>query len=202
MPAATAVVGMMLLARVAVGVGEIGPGAYCPLPEKGETPQCLEPAQKEYGGFFDALGPEPGPDADARLAEVESEVEKGAAGERAYLALTSLTYGYYRLAQQAAAEPGQDPLVVARLERWNGLLSRAYAVSPDDERYRQAVRQAAADIDDRVDVKLTCVDERSEPVACDSTEHVLRGFNAESERAGIRGALQRLIERFTDDEDS
>jgi hypothetical protein len=196
--AATGLVLMALvLPRAASGADEIGPGAYCPLPEKGEKPQCLAPAQQQYGGFFDALERSPGPETDAQLLEVESEVERGAASEHAYLALTSLSYGYYRLAQQAAAQPGQDPAVLARLERWNAVLARAYAASPRDARYRSALRQAATDIDRHVDVKLTCVDDQSEPVACDSTEHVLRGFNAESERSGIRGALQRLLERFS-----
>ena len=33
----------------------------------------------------------------------------GGASENAYLALSSLSYGYYRLAQRVAAEPGADP---------------------------------------------------------------------------------------------
>jgi hypothetical protein len=182
----------------ACGPGAATPGAYCPLPEKGEIPRCLEPAQKQYSKFFEAVDdPEAHPgDTDAHLAQVEDEVAKGAGSEHAYLALSSLAYGYYRLAQRAAASPGEDPAIVGRLERWNHLLAQAYAASPEDASYRRAVAQAAADIDRRVDVALTCVDARGEAVACDSTEHVLRGIDAASRRAGIRGALARILHRF------
>lgn len=194
---------MLSIPATALAGGEMGPGSYCPLPEKGEVSSCLAPAQAEYGEFFTALGDaEESDELDTSAAALESEVAKGASGERAYLALSSLSYGYYQLAQRAAATPGEDPQVVARLERWNALLSRAYDVSGDDERYRSAVREAATDIDARVDTRLSCRDAEGTSVACDSTEHVLRGINAESRRTGIRGALERMIERFTRGDDS
>ena len=193
--AALAALGCLLLAQgVSAASGERKVGAYCPLPEKGEIPRCLAPAQENYGDFFDALSA--GDPSAAQVAQVEAEVARGAAGADAYLALSSLSYGYFRLADRAAATPGEDPEIVARLERWNGLLARAYEASPDDDRYREAVRLAAADLHNRVDFPLSCSDARGEPIACNSTESVLRGFNAASERVGVRGALARMFERF------
>jgi hypothetical protein len=181
-------------ASAAAGSGASQPGAYCPLPEKGEAPRCLEPAQSQYGSFFAAV--EDGSAHDGRLAEVEGEVARGAAGEHAYLALSSLAYGYYRLAQQASASATESPDVVERLERWNRLLARAYDVSPDDAHYRDAVRLAATDINDRVELGLPCEDAQGNASECNSTESVLRGFNAASERVGIRGALERIVLRI------
>jgi len=174
------------------------PGAYCPLPAKGEEPRCLAPARENYGGFFAALD---GDTHETDLARVERDLEKGAAAPDAYLALSSLAYGYYRLAAKAAATPGGDPAIVRRLERWNALLAHAYASSAGDVRYRSALRSAAVDLEQRVDVELSCSDAGGERVACNSTEAVLRGFNDASERAGVRGALENLIRRlFPDDE--
>ena len=189
----------LLSAALAAGVPDpcradgAKPGSYCPLPEAGEVPQCLAPAQETYGDFFEAV--ERGPGDDGSLAAVESDVT-GDVGPRRYLALSSLAYGYYRLAQRAAATPGEDPRVVARLERWNGLLARAYSENEGDEGYRRAVRSAAEDLDTRVDVVLACSDARGEDTECNSTEAVLRGFNRASDQVGIRGALSRLIGRF------
>ena len=174
--------------------GEIGPGSYCPLPEKGEVPQCLDPAQQAYGGFFGAL--EEGDVDDARLAPVEAAVSRGAQGEHAYLALSSLAYGYYRLASRAAQGADSDPEVIERLARWNDLLANAYASSPEDAHYRAAVRQAAEDLHRRAPIRLPCRDARGADAACSSTESVLRGFNAASERVGLRGALERLMRRM------
>lgn len=173
--------------------GEVVPGAYCPLPERGELPRCLEPARREYSGFFDALDEgEPSP---AAVAALESDLARGGASERAYLALSSLAYGYYRLAQAAAASPGEDPTIVARLERWNELLASAYA-SSDDDAYRQAVRSAARDLHARSDIELRCADASGERVACQSTESVLRGLDQTSGEVGGRGAVQRLLQRL------
>ncbi|MGH0028566.1 MAG: hypothetical protein ACQGVC_02155 [Myxococcota bacterium] len=174
------------------------PGAYCPLPEKGEVPQCLSPAKDTYGAFFSALdeGGEQGFD------DVEQAVARGASEEQAYLALSSLTYGYYRLAQRAAAEEDVDPEIAARLSRWNDLLARAFEESPDDEPYRQAVRQAAQELSERAPVRVPCRDARGEESDCTSTENVLRGFNAASDEVGIRGALDRLMRRLFGDGDA
>lgn len=178
--------------------GEIKPGAYCPLPKKGEVPRCLAPAQAEYASFFTALDDPHATEEelDAGLGPVEQEMARGAGGERAYLALSSLTYGYYRLAQRTAATSHADPALLARLERWNELLARAYAGSADDPAYRSALHQAASEIDERVDVELRCLDAAGEAVPCDSTAQVLRGFNEASGRVGIRGALENVLGRF------
>lgn len=192
-------VGAVLFALLWAGSGPagaaegIGPGAYCPLPEKGEVPQCLLPAQDNYEDFFTALDGDAEPEA---LLDVETAVARGAEAEEAYLALTSLTYGYYRLAQRAAAHDETDPAIVARLSRWNDLLSAAYSKSADDDRYRAAVERAVAELQVKAPVTLPCRDAQGEEAACNSTEAVLRGFNAASEKAGIRGALERLMRRL------
>jgi hypothetical protein len=174
--------------------GEVGPGAYCPLPEAGEVPKCLDPAQETYGGFFGALEDEEVDEG--ALAPVEEAVVRGASDEHAYLALSSLTYGYYRLASRAAQGAAADPVVVERLARWNDLLSNAYAASPEDQAYRDAVRQAAEELHARAPITLPCRDARGDATDCHSTESVLRGFNAASERVGLRGALDRLMRRL------
>jgi hypothetical protein len=172
--------------------GEVAPGAYCPFPKPGETPTCMEPAKQEYGEFFSAV--DDGELSDDEAARVEAEVASGAAGDSPYLAISSLSYGYYRLAQQAAASPGADPAVAARLQRWNELLAAAYDTSADDPQYREAVEAAAQDLSERAPaVTLACADERGRSAECSSTEAVLRGFNRTQEAVGIRGALGRLL---------
>jgi hypothetical protein len=172
------------------------PGAYCPLPEKGEVPRCLDPAQQAYGSFFEALDRSDPESEDAALATVEEAVARGPEDARAYLALSSLSYGYYRLAQRAAASEGEDPEIARRLMRWNDLLARAYRMSPDDEPYRDAVREAARDLSVRAPVRLPCRDAEGQESECESTEDVLRGLGAASDEAGIRGALERLLRRI------
>jgi hypothetical protein len=174
--------------------GTPGPRVYCPLPEAGEVPACLDPAQQTYGEFFSALDAE-GVDADS-LAPVEDAVGRGSSSEHAYLALSSLTYGYYRLAARAASSGTADPEVVERLVRWNDLLANAYAESAEDPAYRAAVRQAAEELHARAPIALPCRDASGEAVACTSTERVLRGFNAASEDVGLRGALERVVRRL------
>ncbi len=180
------------------GAGDIAPGAYCPLPDRasreaGQKPRCLQPAGDRDGDFFQAV--ETGAPGDAAVAGVESDLAGAASSEQAYLALSSLAYGYYRLAQQAAATPREDSAIVARLERWNALLSGAYASSADP-RYREAVRRAARDLDEHSDVWIECVDAAGETVACRSTEALLRGLDQTSAQVGVRGALQRILQRL------
>lgn len=191
--AACCVVGVCLLASGAARAGGTGPGAYCPLPEKGEVRTCLAPAQETYADFFAALE---GDADDEALSGVEAAVARGAREERAYLALSSLAYGYYRLARRAAASDTTDPRVTSRLARWNDLLARAYRESPGDARYRAAVRQAAEDLSVRAPIRLPCRDDHGRPAACSSTESVLRGIDAARDEVGIRGALARVIRRF------
>jgi hypothetical protein len=186
---------------VAAGAGDVEPGAYCPLPEAGQTAQCLVPAKREYGEFFTAL--DEGDLSDADVARLERDVASGAAAETPYLAISSLSYGYYQLAQQAAANAGEDPVVVARLQRWNQLLAQAFDTSAKNPDYREAVQAAALDLQQHAPgVRLECLDERGDTTTCDSTEAVLRGFNHAGEQVGIRGALDRLIHRMLGGRDS
>jgi hypothetical protein len=172
----------------------VGPGAYCPLPEPGQKPACLEPARAQYAKFFEALGADRLDDANA--AQLEADLAAGADSERAYLALSSLAWGYYWMAERAARAPHTPPEVQARLERWNELLAAAYAASPGDAAYRAALREAAADVHRRAaPLDLNCLDERGAPARCDSTEAVLRTLSHERDRSGIRGTLRSLVER-------
>jgi hypothetical protein len=201
-----AIAGAILLAFTlelpfAFGSDEIQPGAYCPFPQEGETRECLDPAEDAYAEFFSALAAGDLSDEDA--ARLERDVASGPSSEAPYLAISSLSYGYYRLAQRAATNPDEDPAVVARLQRWNELLAQAYDVSADDPSYRAAVREAALDLERRgPQVKLHCVDERGRRTECNSTEAVLRGFNRAEEKIGIRGALGRLLRRMMGGSDS
>jgi hypothetical protein len=200
-----AIAGAILLplalgAPLAFGAQEIKPGAYCPFPQKGETPRCLEPAQDQYAEFFAALAA--GEVSDQDVVNLERDVASGAWSETPYLAISSLSYGYYQLAQRAAANPDEDPAVAARLQRWNELLVRAYDISGDDPSFREAVREAALDLERRGPrVTLDCVDERGRTTECNSTEAVLRGINQAEEKIGIRGALGRLIQRVMGGDD-
>jgi len=162
------------------------PGAYCPLPKKGEVPQCLAEAEEAYGGFF--LGVREG-DVDEDAAE---QVEAGVRGGRVD-ALSSLSYGYFMLARaQSTGEP--DPERQARLERWNQILADAYANADDDPRYRAAVREAAVDINANVPaLGLRCTDEQGRETKCDSTEAVVRAIDLRRQQTGLRGALTRLL---------
>jgi len=190
-----ALVALVLAARASLGAEAVAHGAYCPFPKAGEIPQCLEPAKREYQEFFTAVDADGVTDAD--VSRLERDVAAGAASKTPYLAISSLSYGYFRLAQRAAARPDEDPAVVARLERWNALLAQAYASSERDPDYRAAVREAAQDLHERAPrVALECLDPGGGVTKCDSTAAVLRGFNRAGEQVGIRGALGRLIERI------
>jgi hypothetical protein len=197
--AASALLASILLPAPAPGSDSIQPGAYCPLPRAGEVPECLQPAREEYDDFFAAV--DLGQVDEAESAQVEAVVAGGGASENAYLALSSLSYGYYRLAQRVAASPGADPAASARLKRWNALLARAYETSADDPRYREAVHAAVSDLHQRTQARVGCADAQGQPAKCDSTEAVLRGFDAAASEVGIRGALQRLLERILGPED-
>lgn len=185
-------------AFAARGAGDVAPGAYCPLPKAGEVPECLQPARKEYRDFFEAL--DRGGVGNREAARIEADVAGGGASQRAYLALSSLSYGYYQLAQQAAAASDADSDVIARLERWNALLALAYEASSDYRRYREALRTAAQELRERTRVRLGCADAQGRPAECDSTEAVLRGFDAANDEVGLRGALRRLFERIVGSE--
>ena len=172
-------------------------GAYCPLPPPGQAPHCLAPAKAAYGDFFTAL--EAGVPADSATARVESDVAAGAVSENAYLALSSLAYGYWRLSERAAAAQA-DPALALRLERWNALLREAYATNADDARYRAAIREAALDLRRNAPpVRLRCVAADGVTSECDSTEAVLRGIDTAAGEVGLRGAVERVLERMFGD---
>ena len=184
----------------ALAGGGSAPGSYCPLPEPGERPACLGPARETYSEYFTAL--DSGAIADADAASLEAAVAQGAAAEHAYLALSSLTHGYFEIARREAARPEQDPEVALRLARWNALLEQAYTASPDDDGYRAAVRRAALELRERAPLPVPCQAEGGAASACSSTESVLRSIDAANERAGLRGALERLLRRIFPEENS
>ncbi|MCG8589550.1 MAG: hypothetical protein MJE66_09685 [Proteobacteria bacterium] len=170
------------------------PGAYCRLPEPGQEPECLAPAKSQYGEFF--AGVEAGNPDESALEDVEEAVARGL-GEEAYWALSSLAYGYYRLSQRAAAAPDANPLLVARLERWNAILARSYREAPDDSAYRSALREAADDLHQRAPaVRIECADAEGQPAPCGATEALLRGLDAAGSQVGVQGALLRVLERL------
>ena len=172
------------------------PGAYCPLPEKGEVPVCLTPAQAEYGAFFAGL--ESGEIDEAQTAALEADLASGDETERAYLALSSISYGYYRLAQRLSEEPEGDPVLLARLEHWNQLLRTVYAGVPADGRFQQAVQQAAVDLHRRSPaVGETCGAGAEQ--GCEGAEGLVRALAAIDSRAGLRSPLTRLVNRLFGD---
>lgn len=192
--------GLALAPISAFGAGEakVAPGSYCPLPEPGQTPQCLDPARAQYESVFAAL--DDGAINDQQLEKLEADVADGAGSDNAYLALSSITWVYYRLAQQAAAAPGEDPEIVARLDRLNRLLSGAYESSSDSPQFQTAMLDAARDLQNRAPkVSLECMDEAGDPARCSATEALLRRYAATSSEIGIRGALQKLLERAVGD---
>jgi len=189
---AAAAAGAALVLATPASAADVAPGAYCPLPKAGEKPECLKPAEAQYGAFFEAIDENAA--NDPRLVPVEEAV---AGGEQDYLALSSLAWGYYRLSQRAARSPGADPEIAARLERWNAILGAAYGERPEDDPYRVAVRAAALDLQTNAPpVTLRCTDAQGRTVECDSTEAVVRGLDAAAADVGPRGALERLLERW------
>jgi hypothetical protein len=169
------------------------PGAYCPLPEPGQTPVCLSPAQAAYGDFFDAVGRGQVPEHAASAVEADL---RGASGtERAYLALSSISYGYYRLAEQLRARDDVDPAVQARLTQWNQLLVALYGTTDPDDPFRSAVREAAADLQARTpDPGGYCPNRY--PGGCRHSEDLVRALAAVDDKAGVRSPLGNLLRRL------
>jgi hypothetical protein len=170
-------------------------GSYCKIPEEGQPAACLQPAQRDYTEFFRDLAQDKLSDEAAQ--RVERDVAQGAQSERPYEALSTLAYGYYRLARAASSRRGTDPEVAARLERWNELLSKAYEASAKDPSYRQAVREAALDVGRRTPpMGLRCTDAAGNPARCDSTEAVVRAMGEMRDATGIRGEIGQLFDRI------
>jgi len=189
-----ATAGLFATAAAFAGGGGAVPGAYCPIPEPGQRSACQDPARAAYRDVFAAL--DEGAISDEQLETLEADVAAGARSHNAYAALNSITFVYYRIANDAAAAPGEDPNVVARLERLNRVLSRAYEASADDPRFQTAMLDAARDLQQRTpEVALACADAAGQPTECSATEALLRGYAATSGELGIRGALQKLLER-------
>lgn len=161
-------------------------GAYCPLPEPGEVPQCLAPAKARFGDFFAAV--EAGGVDDSESLQLEAALAGSGAGEEAYLALSSLTYGYYRLAQRAAADPAARPELAARLDRWNQILLRAYSESESNPEFQQAVRLAAGDLDSKA------------PGIAPRGSLLQLISQADGRSSGMRGALEGLVGRIFGEE--
>ncbi len=172
------------------------PGAYCPLPEKGDVPACLTPAQAQYGEFFAGL--ESGEFDERQTSVVEADLAASDETERSYLALSSLSYGYYRLAQRLSNQRTADPALLARLAHWNQLLLEVYEGDDAAKPFREAVRQAAVDLHTRAPaVGETCKPTANEP--CRGAEGLVRALAAIDARAGLRSPLTRLMSRIFGD---
>ena len=187
-------VALLLAASVAAHAAKPERGAYCPIPEPGETPECLLEAKANYSDFFANL--ETGGPSKQAARRIESDLA-GASGVRAYQALSSLAYGYYRLAERAAGSKHVDPEIAERLQRWNGILSQAFAASDAEPHFREAVREAAYDIHRRAPpVKFQCLDENGQSAECDATAALLLLADTTRDDTGVRGQLGRLFDRI------
>lgn len=191
--AAMAVIVLAPAAEAAEGAAAAQPGAYCPLPEPGQKPVCLAPAEAKYGAFFAAL--ERGAVSSDEAAAVESDLTPGADSEDAYLALSSLSYGYWRLAEQVGAEPDADPALHERLARWNLLMIELYNQAVDDPAFRAAVREAASDLHRRSPPRAAPCPNRY-PGGCVHTDQLVRALAAIDDTAGVRSPLGRLLQRM------
>lgn len=174
-------------------------GAYCPFPEKGEKPVCFEKVESEYSDFFAAV--DSGEIHSASVDDVELALQGRTAGADRALALSSLAYGYYMLAERAASETRPDPALVSRLERWNELLGSVYEGAGQEPELRSAVREAALDLHARA----PAVDCAEGDDACSTTGILLRTLRGiddpAGESSGVRGALGKLLGRMMDSEE-
>lgn len=169
------------------------PGAYCPIPEPGEAPDCQTPARERYADFFEAL--ESGRLDPAQTAQIERALADSGDERAAYLALSSLTYGYYRLAHAASKQPRANHRLTARLVRWNELLTKVYGAESTSPALKQAVRRAAEDLAMRAPaVGVTCTAGRVED--CEAARGLVGALAAVDERTSVRSPLSRVIERL------
>ncbi len=214
--------GLLVLAGPARPVGDPSqPGAYCPFPKQGEKPVCFSEVEQEYSGFFAAV--DSGQVDDPEVAELERTLKQAAQTEARTLALSSLAYGYFMLAERAASADRPDPALVARLETWNELLSAVYEDADSEPSFRTAVREAALDLHSRApavrssDGGCAKADPGSNPDGgnadggnadgqpCRTTSRLLAALrqidDPTSDSSGVRGALGRLLGRMLDDDD-
>ena len=169
---------------------KLAAGAYCPLPKGDEPPACLQGATESYGAFFAGL-------ASGEMDEAAAaQVERDLASEQRYEALSSLSYAYYLLSRRAASPGGEvDPAVSERLQRWNAILGETYRASAD-RRFRDALRTAAQDLSARAPaIPLVCTEADGTTRACTSTEAVVGAVADARDHTGVRGAVERLLER-------
>ena len=194
---ALGVAGALVLAGgVFQGVGAddvirpIALGSYCTLPEPGEKPACLDPAQTIYPDFFASV--EDGQLDTESASRLEADLMADPGSEDAYLALSSLAYGYLRISSAVSTSPDANPVLSARLERWNGLLSSTYAEEAAPEHFRSALREAADDIHSRVaqfDARCGAESEECSSGLVLALQRVDRG-------GPLRAPLRGLIDRF------
>jgi hypothetical protein len=174
------------------------PGSYCPFPAKGEAAACMIPVQRRYGAFFEAV--DRGDVTEMDADRLERDLAGGGVDEGSYLALSSLAYAYYRVAERAAASPTPATALVARLESWNGLLFSAYANSNPESHFREALRLAMADLYHRAPaVPSACEEPGADPASCKTTSRLLETLQQLDDPAdehGVRGALSRLFGRI------
>jgi hypothetical protein len=167
------------------------------LPEPGQKAACLEPAQAKYGDFFAAV--EDGAPDSAATAKLAADLESGGG----YLALSSLAYGYWRLARRAAAAEHVDPELASRLEEWNQLLTAAYLDADSDTAFRSAVREAAEDLHTRAPADgFQCLDAAGQPTRCRPAAALLSRIEGLDGQLGVRGAVRRVLERLFGGESS
>lgn len=201
-------VALTALAGSAPGAAAAGdpsqPGAYCPFPKAGEKPVCFGEVEEEYADFFEAV--DSGRVDDPRVSEVEQALAAPRGEAERTLALSSLAYGYFMLAERAATQEHPDPLLVARLESWNDLLSRAYSDAAAPPTFRTAVREAALDLHARAPAVRASGEECAEAGDADSCETTsqllvaLRRIDDVDADSGVRGALGRLLGRILEDD--
>jgi hypothetical protein len=176
------------------------PGAYCPFPKAGETPVCFAAVEREYPDFLAAVGD--GQVDDGDVASLEQVLRTSDEAEDRALALSSLAYGYFRLAERAASSARPDPALVARLESWNELLGAVYRSARSDPVLRSAVRDAALDLHARapaVDAGCEAGAENPGSETCPTTSALLaalRSIDDPNAPTGVRGALENLVGRM------
>lgn len=180
------------------------PGAYCPFPEAGEKPVCFSEVEQEYSEFFEAV--DSGRVDDPRVAAVEQALAAPRGAAERTLALSSLAYGYFMLAERAATQARPDPVLVARLESWNDLLSRVYSDAAGEPTFRTAVREAALDLHARAPAVRTtradCAGD-GDGQSCETTSQLLvalRRIDDPDADSGVRAALGRLLGRILKDD--
>ncbi len=184
----------LLLLLLDTGSGRAADAArgYCPIPEPGEEPTCLEPLRERYGDLLEEIDRGALDDQDSE--RIEAALSEG---ERPYEALSLVAYAYYVLSKRAATAPHQDPQVARRLEHFNALLRTAYQRHAPGDPFRASVEEAVQDIRRRAPpTTLRCRDARGREKPCTSTEALVRGLRELPERRGIRGALSRLLARI------